>query len=101
MNMKGTYKSLLSITLLVSLCFALQTAHAGNKDRSGQAAAQHLLINPWGASNGWGNVGVAATKELNPHLLILQVWHLHVKLKLDIQIRYIASDRVQILMHSA
>lgn len=64
MNMKGTYKSLLSITLLVSLCFALQTAHAGNKDRSGQAAAQHLLINPWGASNGWGNVGVAATKGI-------------------------------------
>lgn len=64
MNMKGTYKSLLSITLLVSLCFALQTAHAGNKDRSGQAAAQHLLISPWGASNGWGNVGVAATKGI-------------------------------------
>ena len=64
MNMKRTYKSLLTITLLVSLCFAMQTTKAGNKDRSGQAAAQHLLISPWGASNGWGNVGVAATKGI-------------------------------------
>jgi hypothetical protein len=29
------------------MIFAVQIGYAGNKDRSGQAAAQHLLIGPW------------------------------------------------------
>ena len=32
---------------------------AGNKDRSGQAGASELLINPWARSSGWGGVNVA------------------------------------------
>ena len=34
-------------------------AFAGNKDRSGQAGASELLINPWAASSGWGNAGMS------------------------------------------
>lgn len=35
---------------------------AGNEDRSGQAGCDHLLINPWAASAGWGNAGMASIK---------------------------------------
>jgi len=42
--------------------FALSPVKAGNKDRSGQAAAAHLLINPWAATNGWGSAGISFTK---------------------------------------
>ena len=35
-------------------------AFAGNKDRSGQAGASELLINPWAASSGWGNAGMSS-----------------------------------------
>jgi hypothetical protein len=34
-------------------------ALAGNKDRSGQAGASELLINPWARSSGWGGVNIA------------------------------------------
>jgi hypothetical protein len=34
---------------------------AGNKDRSGQAGASELLINPWARSTGWGSVGTSCT----------------------------------------
>ena len=34
-------------------------AFAGNKDRSGQAGAAELLINPWAATSGWGNAGMS------------------------------------------
>jgi hypothetical protein len=34
-------------------------AFAGNEDRSGQAGASELLINPWAASSGWGNAGMS------------------------------------------
>ena len=37
---------------------------AGNKDRSGQAGATELLINPWARSSGWGNVSTANVKGL-------------------------------------
>ncbi len=42
-------KKILSITLLA--CCTL-SASAGNKDRSGQAAASELLVNPWAATGG-------------------------------------------------
>jgi hypothetical protein len=60
--MKNIYKALLKVSILAMLIFSLQFSFAGNKDRSGQAAAQHLLISPWGASNGWGTVGISSTK---------------------------------------
>lgn len=61
--MNNTYKTLITIALLgVLMC----SAHlfAGNKDRSGQAGAQHLLIDPWARSSGWGTAGVAETRGL-------------------------------------
>src|SRR3954470_21481955 len=40
-------------TAIATACVAMSaTAFAGNKDRSGQAGAPELLINPWAASTG-------------------------------------------------
>ena len=39
-------------------------ANAGNKDRSGQAGAAELMINPWANSTGWGSVGTSCTQGL-------------------------------------
>lgn len=45
---------------LVVLCgLSAPQAFAGNEDRSGQAGAAELLINPWAASSGWGNAGMS------------------------------------------
>ncbi len=60
--MKSIYKALLKVSILAVLIFTFQFNFAGNKDRSGQAAAQHLLISPWSASNGWGTVGISSIK---------------------------------------
>ncbi|MDR0206165.1 MAG: PorV/PorQ family protein [Bacteroidales bacterium] len=55
-------------TLLICImlgCFAVAfTAMAGNRDRSGQSGAQHLLNDPWARSAGWGSCGVAETRGL-------------------------------------
>lgn len=50
-----------SIAGLFIVCFAFTTLHtqAGNKDRSGQAGASELLINPWARSSGWGGVNTS------------------------------------------
>jgi hypothetical protein len=40
------------------------TAMAGNRDRSGQSGAQHLLIDPWARSSGWNSCGVAETRGM-------------------------------------
>lgn len=37
---------------------------AGNRDRSGQAGAQHLLIDPWAKTNGMANANVAEIRGL-------------------------------------
>ncbi|GAB1405409.1 hypothetical protein MASR1M74_25900 [Lentimicrobium sp.] len=42
----------------------LNQAWAGNKDRSGQAGASELLINPWARSSGWGGANVANVRGL-------------------------------------
>lgn len=42
----------------------LGVAYAGNPDRSGQAGATELLINPWARSSGWGGSNVAGTRGL-------------------------------------
>jgi len=61
--MKNIYRTI-TATLLLVIVLAFNTANAGNADRSGQAAAAHLLINPWAAGNGWGNAGISFTKGL-------------------------------------
>ncbi len=61
--MNNTYKTLIIIALL-GMFSASTYSYAGNKDRSGQAGAQHLLIDPWARSSGWGTCGVAETYGL-------------------------------------
>ena len=56
--MKKSFRYIvLSIAILMGL--SAPQAFAGNKDRSGQAGASELLINPWAASSGWGNAGMS------------------------------------------
>lgn len=45
--------------LLTAVMVFPQVTFAGNKDRSGQAGASELLINPWARSSGWGGVTIA------------------------------------------
>lgn len=56
--MKNIYKSIIAVLLTALMVLPLVTM-AGNKDRSGQAGASELLINPWARSSGWGGVNVA------------------------------------------
>ncbi len=56
--MKNIYKSTFTILLAGILSLPL-VSFAGNKDRSGQAGASELLINPWARSSGWGSVNVS------------------------------------------
>ena len=55
-----TSKALLAIT---GLCLAFPS-FAGNKDRSGQAGASQLLINPWAASTGVFGLNTAHVQGL-------------------------------------
>ncbi len=56
--MKKLFKSIVIVSLTILLGYS-NTAFAGNKDRSGQAGATELLINPWAVSNGWANAGMS------------------------------------------
>ncbi len=47
------------LSFVILLGLSTPQAFAGNKDRSGQAGAAELLINPWAASSGWGNAGMS------------------------------------------
>ena len=47
------------LSFVILLGLGTPQAFAGNKDRSGQAGAAELLINPWAASSGWGNAGMS------------------------------------------
>lgn len=61
--MKNIYKSIITVLLAVVLVLPLVTS-AGNKDRSGQAGASELLINPWARSSGWGGANIASSYGL-------------------------------------
>lgn len=58
--MKNIYKSIIAV-LLAAVCVFPQVTFAGNKDRSGQAGASELLINPWARSSGWGGANIASS----------------------------------------
>lgn len=62
--MKKIYRTLLIICIMLGFCAVTVTVMAGNRDRSGQSGAQHLLIDPWARSAGWGSSGVAETRGL-------------------------------------
>lgn len=61
--MKNISKTILTC-ILIGLFSANLISFAGNGDRSGQAGAQHLLIDPWAKTNGWGTAGVAEIRGL-------------------------------------
>ena len=50
------------IIALIVLTF--QEGFAGNEQRSGQAGASELLINPWARSSGWAGANVAGVRGL-------------------------------------
>ena len=62
--MKNIYGILLAIFFCGLVIVPLDKVSAGNKDRSGQAGASELLINPWARSSGWGGVGTSCTQGL-------------------------------------
>ena len=62
--MKNISKTLLTVVVAALFVAASSYAYAGNGDRRGQSAAGQLLINPWAASNGWGNAGLASIRGL-------------------------------------
>jgi hypothetical protein len=62
--MKNILNYLIGITLTCLLIFPANNAFSGNEDRSGQAGASELLINPWARSSGWGGVNTASVRGL-------------------------------------
>ena len=58
--MKKLFKSIVIVSLTILVLGYSNTAFAGNKDRSGQAGATELLINPWASTAGWANAGMAS-----------------------------------------
>ncbi len=57
-------KSSLKIYLTLAAACISATSFAGNKDRSGQAGASELLINPWAASTGVFGMNIANVKGM-------------------------------------
>lgn len=63
--MKKLFKTIVIVSLTIIIGFTSTEVFAGNKDRAGQAGANELLINPWAASSGWGNAGMASIKGVD------------------------------------
>ncbi|MFH0865148.1 MAG: PorV/PorQ family protein [Bacteroidota bacterium] len=61
--MKSIYKISAIVILIITLSPVLNV-QAGNEDRSGQAGASELLINPWARSSGWGGANSATVHGL-------------------------------------
>ncbi len=59
-------KTVLFLVLLI--CFS-QGGYAGNQDRSGQAGAPELLINPWSRSTGWESANAAGVRGVESMFL--------------------------------
>lgn len=66
MEMKNIAKTGL---LALAMILATSLAFAGNEDRSGQAGASELLINPWASSTGWGGANTACARGLEAQFL--------------------------------
>ncbi len=62
--MKNFYKYLIAIFMISFITLPALNSMAGNKDRSGQAGAAELLINPWPQGAGWGSVNTACVNGL-------------------------------------
>ena len=62
--MKKSFRYIV-LSLVLLLGINAPEAFAGNEDRSGQAGAAELLINPWAASAGFGNAGMSFVKGVD------------------------------------
>lgn len=62
--MKNFYKYLIAIFIMSMVLLPALNSVAGNKDRSGQAGAAELLINPWARGAGWGSANTANVQGL-------------------------------------
>jgi hypothetical protein len=58
-NMKRFLGYFIALLLIALIAGPFTNLSAGNKDRSGEAGASELLINPWARSSGWGGVSTA------------------------------------------
>jgi len=58
-------KYIVSITLVTVMMSSTTLLFAGNKDRSGQAGATELLINPWARSSGLSNSNTASVSGID------------------------------------
>lgn len=66
--MKKDYK-IIALALIASLgLLFVQEGKAGNPDRSGEAGAAQLLINPFGRSSGWGGANSASIRGLEAQM---------------------------------
>lgn len=61
--MKKLYRKYL-LALVAILIISPSVLVAGNKDRTGEAGASELLLNPWASSSGWGNCNTAAVRGI-------------------------------------
>jgi hypothetical protein len=62
--MKTFYNNLIAILILVLIFPLAESTFAGNRDRSGQAGATELLINPWARSSGWASANMSRVRGL-------------------------------------
>lgn len=62
--MKNLYKSLIICAIIALVSASTSMVFAGNRDRSGQAGASHLLIDPWARTSGLAGAGVAEVRGL-------------------------------------
>ncbi len=66
--MKRTYKKIIYTSAIGCILFA-GNAFGGNPQRTGQAGAQELLINPWARSSGWAGADIAGCRGLESMFL--------------------------------
>ena len=62
--MKQISNQIKKITLIIVLFLFVNPIFAGNPQRSGQAGAAELLINPWARSTGWAGANIAGVRGL-------------------------------------
>ena len=53
-----------AVILILVIIFPIDQAIAGNEQRSGQAGASELLINPWARTSGWASSNIAGVRGL-------------------------------------
>ena len=57
--------NLIKVTAIIALMMLpFQEGFAGNEQRSGQAGASELLINPWARTSGWAGANIAGVRGL-------------------------------------